>query len=192
MYSSTDSVQSFLRQLPDEVQAYILAHQTRRQVKRGEVLVQAGEICRTLYIVEKGMFRTYRRETFGEEEREITSGFSFPGDFETSPASLFMEQPSKESIEALADSEVVAFHFSQITELRRTSFAFNELIIYALADYMIATEDILYEIRVYPASVRYANLLKDHPDFIRQIPLKYLASYLGISVETMSRIRAKS
>jgi len=78
-----------------------------------------------------------------------------------------------------------------IRQLRQDYFAFDELMFLALADYTTALEERLFEQRTLTATQRYQKLISNHPQAIQDIPLKYLASYLAISVETMSRIRKK-
>ncbi|MDX2282773.1 MAG: Crp/Fnr family transcriptional regulator [Bacteroidia bacterium] len=188
MYHSDRPIDDLLSRLPAEGMARLLALGQPAVFRRGEHLLHAGEPCRYLYKVERGILRTYRCWG-GDPANEITSGFSFPGDFDTSPSSFVMQQPSVESIQAVLDAEVVCFGYEELTQLRRGDPAVGELILYALADYMAATEQVLFDMRVLSARQRYDKLLAEHPDYVQQIPLKYLASFLNMKVETLSRVR---
>jgi CRP-like cAMP-binding protein len=188
MYHSETSIDDFLRQLPDEIAEGFLSLGHGLDLHRGTHILEQGQVCGHLYKVESGILRTYRR--WGDDpEQEITSGFSFPGDFDTSPSSLILKAPSLENIQAVTDARVIQFDFDAISALRDQSPALNELIFFAFADYMAATEQVLFDMRVLSARQRYNKLLAEHPGYVQQIPLKYLASFLNMKVETLSRVR---
>lgn len=189
MYSSSEHIEKMIANLSPAVQDVFLNLGQTRQVKKNEYLIRAGDICKHLYIVESGLFRTYRVIQKNDLPVEITSGFSFPGDFDTSPSSLVLKTPSPENIQALMDSEVIAFDFTDLDHLRHSTPQFNELIFLALMDYTAAIEEVLHDFRVLNASERYEKLLLKHPHYVQQIPLKYLASFLNMKEETLSRIR---
>lgn len=91
MYSSSEHIEKMIANLPPAAQDVFLNLGQTRQVKKNEYLIRAGDICKHLYIVESGLFRTYRVIQKNDLPVEITSGFSFPGDFDTSPISLVLK-----------------------------------------------------------------------------------------------------
>ena len=189
MYNSSENIEKLIATLPQEIQKSLANLGETVTIRKNEYLLREGEFCKHLYIIEKGLFRTYRTIIKNEFPMDVTSGFSFPGDFDTSPSSLILKIPSRENIQALIDSVVVCFDFSKLETLQNSSSKFNELIYLALIDYTTAIEDVLFEFRVLSARERYEKLVKEHPDYVQKIPLKYLASFLNMKEETLSRIR---
>jgi len=189
MYTFYDSIEKLIEALPREAQESFLEAGKLLSIKKGDFLLKIGEICHHLYVIKNGVFRTYRNLLKDDIIIEVTSGFSFPGDFDTSPSSLILKIPSYESIQAITKAEVFAIDFSKLDNLQNTYPAFNKLIFNALIDYSTAIETVLYDFRVLSARERYQKLLNENPDYISQIPLKYLASFLNMKEETLSRIR---
>jgi CRP-like cAMP-binding protein len=189
MYNSSENIEKLIATLPQEIQESFANVGETVSIRKNEYLLREGERCKHLYLIEKGVFRTYRTIIKNELPVEVTSGFSFPGDFDTSPSSLILKIPSRENIQALIDSVVVRFDFSKLETLQNSNSKFNELIFLALIDYTTAIEDVLFEFRVLSARERYEKLVKEHPDYVQKIPLKYLASFLNMKEETLSRIR---
>lgn len=189
MYYSATPLDNIITNLPIEVQNIFLSLGKRLSIKKNEYLLQEGQICQHLYIIEEGIFRTYRTIMKNEFPLEVISSFSFPNDFDTSPSSLILKIPAYENIQALTDAKVMAFDLSELHTLQNTYSEFNKLIFNALIDYIAALETVLFEFRVLSARERYEKLLNEHPNYIQQIPLKYLASFLNMREETLSRIR---
>lgn len=159
-----------------------------KQYKKGEMVVTSGEICNKLFFVKQGILRTFRLNDQGDE---ITSGFTFPGDFDTIPDSFFSQSPSKENIISLTDSEIESYYFRNIGEIMASDPKISSLVFKVLSGYIETLEFRLFEMRQGNAEKRYLDLMKVQPDAISKVPLGQLASYLGISKERMSRIRKK-
>lgn len=189
MHNSTENIEKIIALLPIETQSLFYSLGKKLTITKGDFLLKSGEICQNLFIVEQGVFRTYRNIRKDESILEVTSGFSFPGDFETSPSSLILKIPSYENIQAITNGEVLAFNFFELEDIKSTCPEFNNLILNALVDYSTAIETILFDFRILSARERYEKLLTDHPEYVKLIPLKYLASFLNMTEETLSRIR---
>lgn len=153
----------------------------------GEAILKEGEICDAFYFVEKGILRTYR----WHQDKEITICFAFPGDIDTCPYSLMHNKKSPEIIEALTFSHVIVVKKKVIEENIP-----GKLVLYQFfSEFFSAHIEIIFnrtvEFKAQTAEQNYLNLLKQQPDQINKIPLMYIASYLGISKERLSRIRKK-
>lgn len=160
--------------------------------QRGELparhcLLQPGQVARRLYFVEKGLVRGYALHA----GQEISSWFMSEGDFVISIVSFFTQQPSTEYLELLEPSAVYSIDYQQLEALYRTFPEFNYVGRVLTERYYVQSERRAYQLRTLPAKERYAQLVRDFPKLVQRVPLKHLASHLGISPETLSRLRAK-
>lgn len=173
--------------LPPAALADVLAHFERRRVRRGEVLLHPGEVCRELLFVQSGCLRTYYA---GREGLDISVWFSFPGYLSSELTSLFSGQPSEYAVEALAAGEVLYVSKQKLEELYRAHPALNAVMRrvweYVLRNVIGRFTSLQHD----TAEQRYLALLRQ-PGYLGQIPQKYLASYIGVTPTSLSRIRRK-
>lgn len=149
-------------------------------------LVRAGTIANMIYFVEKGASRSY----YLKEGNEITTWFSFENEFTTSLYSFITRQPSPETIELLENSILCALRFNDLNELTDTYPAINHLYRKVLELNFIRQENLLAE-RFVSAKEKYKNLISAYPEILQRVSLGHIASYLGITQSTLSRIRRK-
>jgi CRP-like cAMP-binding protein len=158
-----------------------------QHIKKGKCILKEGELADSIFYVVSGCFRAYR----WKNEEEITLGFSFEGDIDTCPHAFVHQLPATDTIEALVDSVVIKIHRAELDQLilRNPSFAFFTQQL--LADYIENLLQRLIELKTESAEVLYHKLYLRQPKEVAIIPLMYVASYLGISRERLSRIRKK-
>jgi CRP/FNR family transcriptional regulator, anaerobic regulatory protein len=173
-------------QLPEALLP-LLSFARQRNIEKGNCMVEQGMPCTLFFLVLEGVFRTYRTS----EDIDFVTGFTFKGDIDTSPYSLFNNLPSTETIEALTDAVVFIFPKEEFFEARNNNIPLQDFIINLLANYIETLETRLHQNRSMTAEERYLQLLKTQPEEIKKIPLGYIASYLGITKERLSRIRKK-
>lgn len=149
------------------------------------ILLEEGKIADRLYFIRKGCLRLF----FYKEGKDITFQFFFEGDFVASFDSLYKQQPSLFSLESIEPTEVLTIKrmdfynlLEQIPSLRKD---YEEKLIERFHVYQ---QLFLSHIKNTPQQ-RYEELLKEHPDIIQRIPQHYIASYLGITPVSLSRIR---
>lgn len=176
-----------LHTIDHQVFTQIEEHIEIKTFSKGDYLFRQDEVCKRIFWIKKGICRKF----YLHDGKEITTEILFEDNFVSSAKSFVLQQPSNEFAQALSDVETwsltkVKFDFlkTQHSELQSLDLKFVEL-------YAIWLEERLFLFQTQDATSRYLKLLKEQPHYIQQIPLTYIASYLGISLETLSRIRAK-
>lgn len=159
----------------------------RVSVRKNELLQHIGHTCRTLYFLEEGAARIF----YFKGETDVTERFAFEGQFLVRYESLLSGQPSRKAIQMLEDVELIAIDsialYRLFSPLPETESLFRRLIEKALVDQINRLESLQF----HSAEERYNDLLRENPDILRRVPLKYVASYLGITPVSLSRIRAR-
>lgn len=159
----------------------------RVSIPRNEILVKNGERCRNLYFIEKGLIRGF----YYDAGKEITHWFGKEEEFATSFYSFITNEPSPETIETLEDCELTCIAHNDLQELYKL-FPETERIGRIITEtYYIDLEERFLNIQFKSAKERYLNLLNKNPSLIQRASLGQIATYLGITQETLSRVRAE-
>ena len=149
------------------------------------VLLKEGEVADKLYLIRKGCLRLF----FNSEGKDITFQFFFEGDFVASFDSLYKRQPSLFSLESIEPAQVLIIERDVFYNLIEKSPSLRRYYEEKLIErFHVYQRLFLSHIKNTPQQ-RYEELLKEHPDIIRRVPLHYIASYLGITPVSLSRIR---
>lgn len=156
-------------------------------VSKGDLILTEGQTCDFLFFVESGAFRAFR----WVDDKEVTIGFTFSGDVDTCPYAFFNDVPSLDIIEALTDGVIIRIKKSHINKLIIEKPDLNHFLMLLLSHYTEVLVSRIIEHRTLTAEELYLNLLSRQPDEVAKIPLQYIASYLGISKERLSRIRKR-
>ncbi|MEY2916735.1 MAG: hypothetical protein RIS73_449 [Bacteroidota bacterium] len=156
-------------------------------LSKNEYLLTQGQICRHLYFLEKGALRGF----YNLDGKEITHWFGFEKDFVTSFHSFITEEPAVENIQLLEGCILWAISKETLTKLFNQYHEIERLMRIAYEKYYIRLEERFVNAQFKTAAERYGNLLQQTPHIIERVPLGYIAAYLGISQETLSRIRSK-
>jgi CRP-like cAMP-binding protein len=156
-----------------------------REIAAKTILLHEGEISRHAHFIRKGCIR----EWFNKDGKEITFQFFFEGQAVASIDSFMNRQPSLYSLETIEPSTICSFskeNFDQLQQLfPEFKEAFQELVFKRFRNYASL---FLSRIKDTPQE-RYQDLIKNHPEIIKRIPQHYIASYLGITPISLSRIR---
>ena len=146
--------------------------------RRGQ---RADKVC---FIVE-GCARAF----YWQEDKEITDWFAFENDFITPINSFFSNTPSALSIELMEVSTLLEISKKDILKLSNEHHDFERLCRVAVTRTMLHLQQRIILLQFQTAKQKYDNILELRPDVTQRIPLKHIASYLGITLETLSRIR---
>ncbi|MVM40712.1 cyclic nucleotide-binding domain-containing protein [Spirosoma sp. HMF3257] len=153
-------------------------------------LLQPGQVSDRIYFIEQGVVRGYYLKAGGQGDgREVTSWFMRENDFIISIISFYSRQPAQEYIELLEDSIVWSITYSQLQELYHKFPEFNAIGRLLTEKYYVLSELRTQNLRMQTAPERYQQQLADFPAIFQRVPLKYIASHLGISPETLIRLR---
>jgi len=162
-------------------------HFVYRDLKKGEFLLKEGSVCNYYWYVKEGLFRNF----YYKDSKEIITFFGYPGTILTSNQSFVLREPCKDNIQAITDAIVYSINREAYSKLYEKSPAIQEIERSLNELYIMWLEERLNLIQFCTAQERYHNLMQHEPFLINQIPVTYLASYLGITLETLSRIRSK-
>ncbi len=174
--------------LPEEQWAFVLNHYKPRTTKRNEILLEKGKISQHLYFVVKGCLRIFLTDDDGQE---ATRFLVFEGSFGTAFPSFTLQQPSSASIQSIEPSELLVINYSDYQLLLETVPGWERMTRLSLQqDYIDAIMRIESLITL-DAKERYNILLKKNPRLIQRLPNKFVADYLGISQETLSRLKSR-
>jgi CRP-like cAMP-binding protein len=173
--------------LSDEAKEAIEAITKVIQIKKNKDLQPIGHTCRTIYFINKGLARIY----YFKDGIDITDSFALENNVIARVESLFTGKPSRKAIQILEDAEVIAVDASKLFELYDSYTEIERLFRKIFEASYVETVNRIEGLQFHTAEERYNALLVDTPDIIRRVPLKYIASYLGITQVSLSRIRAQ-
>ena len=179
-------IKSSIPNLSEEALKTIEQSFVRQERKKGDLLLVQGDICKNLYFLSEGICRSYSIK----DGNDITTWFSFKNDFITSFTSFFPKELSYENIEMLSDGLLYQISHHHFFNMRHQSIEIERVINYFIVLYTIQVEKRLFLIQTHSAAEKYKLILQQEPHLVQFIPNKHLASYLGITRETLSRIRS--
>jgi len=155
--------------------------------KKGKILVQQGHICDKFFFVLKGAARSYHRKG----DKEHTHGLQFDRFVAVSLFSFISQQPSHESIELIEDSFLITISRDNLHGLYKTYPRSNIIGRLRVEEAFLELERRTRSLQQLSARERYEELIAKSPMCLQRVPLKHIASYLGITQETLSRIRVR-
>lgn len=154
---------------------------------KGDFILKQNQVSKTLKFVLSGVYRVYQLK----DDKEITSYFNYEerNPLVASFVSLLANKPSTEFIECIIPGKVISISYSDWKELYKTSLELNVFgRLMAEKNYLLAIQRI-ESLQYQNASERYEMFLKLYPNLLNQIPHHYISSYLGITPESLSRVR---
>ncbi|AYN68175.1 Crp/Fnr family transcriptional regulator [Euzebyella marina] len=159
---------------------------TREFIKKGTFVLEKGSVPQEYYILESGLLRSFVHDYNG---KDITVNFFTEGELIIEVASLFQRIPSSENIEALTNCTVYKVDFEEFQQLFHEMEGFREWgrawMSKSLFDFKQRSTSMIVD----SAKERYEHLMKHRPSVSQKAPLKHIASYLGITDSSLSRIR---
>jgi len=149
------------------------------------IILKEGNKGDYMYFLYNGCLRTF----YLKDGKEITDRFAFEFDFISSIDSFYHNLPSKYNFELLEDTIFISIKRDDIFRLTEKHHCFEKLARIAITKTMLELHKRIISMQFETAKQKFDNLLAFRPDIIQRVPLTYIASYLGITLETLSRIR---
>lgn len=173
--------------LSEEAQQALQDCMKKSLFNKNEFILTQGQICRHLYFVEKGALRGF----YHLDGKEITHWFGFENDFVTSFHSFITGEAAIESIQLLESTTCWSISKETLMGLFNDHHEIERLVRIIYEKYYIRLEERYVNAQFKNASERYEDLMQQTPYIVERVPLGYIASFLGISQETLSRVRSK-
>ncbi|WP_375579158.1 Crp/Fnr family transcriptional regulator [Marivirga tractuosa] len=172
--------------ISNECQQEFIANSKISMFKKGEIVVREGQFSKKGYLIMQGSSRAY----YLKDGKDISDWFAFENQIMASIVSFFSKEPSPHYVEFIEDSTVIEFTKDTVDMLTNKYHDFERFITKVVTETMLGLCERLYTIQFNRAEERYKHLLTIYPDITNRIPLTHIASYLGITLETLSRIRS--
>ena len=169
-----------------ECAEYLMKQAVECRLKKGDLLHRSGDICLYVYFVVEGILRGY----IVDDRKKVTTWITSENQLVSSIRGFLLQMPTLENIEALEDCLLLRVHYSDLQYLYENHIEFNITGRKIAEYYYTFAEDRAFICRLSNATDRYNYFMINHSHLVNRISLTYIASYLGITLETLSRIRS--
>jgi len=178
-------LQSFNLLSPTEIETFMV-NARPRTLKKGEFFITENKICREVAFIKSGILRSFYTSASAEE---YTYCLTFPNQFMTAYSSLITGNPTVENIQAMSDVDLLIIKKEVVDGLAESSINGLKLLKTIAEQQYLHLEKRVFMYQKDAAKARYLELFKSYPDYIKRIPVKYLASFLAITPRHLSRLR---
>ena len=179
-------IDDFINQLNEQTQLALLSLPKQKVYEKGVYLLKEGQICKKSFALESGIIRKF----YVNDGKEITTEFYFKDDIALSFKSYISQEPSNEYLQVLEKTVVMETDYKDVQKSQNAHPELIELELMFMQQYVIWLDERLFHFHTLDAKQKYELILNKSPHIIQNIPLNYISSYLGVSPETISRIRA--
>lgn len=156
-----------------------------RHLTKNEILINEGDVANIIAFTNKGYLRVF----YNHDGEEITRDITPLNTFATALPSFITRTPSYEIISAITDCELLIIKKDDLEYLYDNFPKWERLGRRIIEDMFVEAQFRLYQFITQTAEVRYKQLMKRHPEMMRDVPLKYIADFLGIKIQSLSRLR---
>ena len=173
--------------LSDNLENEIINRVKQQSFKKGELILNANKICTHSYFIQQGLLRLY----FIKDGKEVSEYFSSEGEWVNSPRSFRQRQPDIYYIDAIENTDVFCLHVNDLVYLFDNFPTMERYARLSMGSMFGHFLERITSMRFTTAKEKYEHFCKTYHDIYHRIPLGMVASYLGITQETLSRIRAE-
>ena len=159
----------------------------RNEFPKGHILFRQGEVCRHIYYIEKGLARIYYNTRSG---KEITAWFFAENSFLTAHDSFYQQKPAPSCCELLEYSVVYSLKYTDMQAMLNENHDMAKFAFHAVFELAKKLTEFINGIKFQSAEERYNALMLNYPNIFQRARLGHIASFLGITQDTLSRIRA--
>ena len=178
---------SIQQKISDKDWSFFVSKLTRQVFRKKETLLQTGQIENYLSFVESGAIRYYLPKL----ENDLTFTFVFDNSFVSGYDSFLTRTPSIYDIETLTEVTLWRLHYNDLQSIYRETSIGNLIGRHASETLFLKKTKRELSLLNDTAEQRYLNLFSEQPHLLQQIPLKYIASYIGVTPQALSRIRRR-
>lgn len=171
--------------ISDRAIKHLLPRLKIKDAVKGELLAHAGGRCDNMYFVLKGILRGY----IIDNKREVTTWITAENELVTSIRSFVLHMPTRENIAAIEDCRLICLHYDDLQYMYDNFFDFNVMGRKIAELYYVHAEDRAFICRLGKAVDRYNYFMLNNAHLMNRVPLTYIASFLGIRLDSLSRIR---
>ncbi|WP_300671293.1 Crp/Fnr family transcriptional regulator [Soonwooa sp.] len=179
-----NTYQHFL--LNEEDIKQIASFHKKKTYAKDDIILAEGDVLDAYYLLEKGVVRAFVRDM---DNNDITTEFFIDNDIVIIPSSLFQQVASQETLQALTDCEVWEIKYDDFQEVFRSIPGFAEWGRLWFTYQLFTVKQRSLDMITQSATNRYLKLIKEKPQILQTVPLKFIASFLGITDTSLSRIR---
>lgn len=158
-----------------------------RKIKKGENFIKSGQISEELAFILSGSFRFF----YQKDDVEKTAYFVFTNEIMASFECILEKKPSKTTIQALEDADLFVIDYSKMRKLYNSHIKFEQMHRHIGEHYIMLLHNQLSSFILDSPEERYMKLIQNTPDLINKVPLQYIASYIGVTPVSLSRIRKR-
>ncbi len=173
--------------LPSQSEEALSAVFQRDEYPKGHLLFRQGEVCRHIFYIEKGLARIYYNSSNG---KEITAWFFAENSFLTAHDSFYQRKASPAYCELLEDSVVFSLKYTDMEKILNENHELAKFAFHTMFELAKKLTEFINGIKFQSAEERYNALMLNYPNIFQRAKLGHIASFLGITQETLSRIRA--
>ena len=185
--SSVIAVLEYFHPLSEGVKDYLEKSSYSCSFRKGKLLLKAGQVSEHIYFIKSGAIRGFIKEG----KKDITTWITAENEVVSSIYAIDSRTPALENMQAIENCELLALTFDDFQNLYIECPEFNIVARKVLQKYYQDAEERAFIARLTKAENKYRFFLKRYAHLVNRIPLKYIASFLGITLETLSRIRKK-
>ncbi len=158
-----------------------------RSLPKSALLLAEGQVCHHIWFVEEGVLRLF----YHRDDRDVTDYFGFPGQLMGGIDSFFSQQPSRKAIQTIESCRLHGVRHADLERLYQRHHDLEHLGRRLATEAFLSMQRRLYSLQFHTARQRYDELLATHPTLLQRVPLGHIASFLGVTQVTLSRIRAQ-
>lgn len=158
----------------------------RKDFSKNEIILRQGDQCKYTFFIAKGLMRAY---TINENGKEHILQFAPENWFISDRSSVLFNDPSSQSIEAVEDTQAILFESEVFDKLAELSSEFRHFNLFLLHNHIRHLQKRINQLLSASAEERYMDFIKMYPNILLRVPQWMIASYLGITPESLSRVR---
>jgi CRP/FNR family transcriptional regulator, anaerobic regulatory protein len=179
-------IQEFVSPPPAELNLFLEQWQ-EAEYGKGKILLEPSQTTHRIFFIKSGIIRFFRTEN----QKERTTWFAFENEMATDLQSCTTGKPGQYTLAAATPVEVLYVEFQHLEQLIDSHPLWEKVFRFNVQRFALDLSDRIYGLQNQPAKDRYEDLLSRHPNILQYIPLGQIASFIGVSLETVSRIRAQ-